>query len=70
MKRIKNMRKLTKNLRKPINKTRFLNFLKKAATDQKYEETNQKFEETDPQIEIFKVFEKKRKRIKNMRKRT
>jgi len=38
-------------LRKPINKLRFLKFLKKAETDQK-------FEETDQQIEIFKVFEK------------
>ena len=41
------MRKQTKNLRKPIKKTRFLMFLKKAETDQKYMETNQKFEETD-----------------------
>ena len=36
---------------KPINKLRFLNFLKKAETDQKYEETDQKFEETDPKYE-------------------
>ena len=43
--------------------------MKKAETDQKYEETDLKFEETDNQIEIFKVV-KKRKRIKNMRKRT
>ena len=34
-------------MRKPINKTRFLKFLKKAETNQKYEETDQKFEETD-----------------------
>ena len=33
-------------------------FLKKAETDQKYEETDLKFEETDQQNEIFKVFEK------------
>jgi len=59
-------------LKKPINKLRFLKFLKKAETDQKYEEMDQKyeetdqkyeetdlkFEETDQQIEIFKVFEK------------
>ena len=32
---------------KPINKTRFFKFLKKAETDKKYEETDQKFEETD-----------------------
>jgi len=38
-------------LRKPINKRRFLKFLKKAETDQKYEEMDQKFE-------IFIVFEK------------
>ena len=37
---------------------RFLKFLKKAETDQKYAETDQKFEETDQQNEIFKVFEK------------
>ena len=37
---------------------RFLKFLKKAETDQKYEETNLKFEETDQQNEILKVFEK------------
>ena len=34
----------------------FLNFLKKAETDQKYAETDQKFEEIDQQNEIFKVF--------------
>jgi len=34
-KRIKNMRKRTKNWGKPINKLRFLKFLKKAETDQK-----------------------------------
>ena len=38
---------------KPINKLRFLKFLKKAETDLKYEETDLKFEETDQQIEIF-----------------
>ena len=38
---------------------RFLKFLKKAKTDQKYEETDLKLEETDQQIEIFKVFEKR-----------
>ena len=37
---------------------RFLKFLKKAETDQKYEETDLKFEETDQQIAIFKDFEK------------
>ena len=37
---------------------KFLKFLKKAETDQKYEETDLKLEETDQQIEIFKVFEK------------
>ena len=37
---------------------RFLKFLKKAETDEKYEETDLKFEETDQQNEIFKVFEK------------
>ena len=41
------MRKLIKNLWKPINKTRFLKFLKKAETNQKRAETDQKFEETD-----------------------
>ena len=45
------MRKLIENLRKPINKLRFLKFLKKAETDQKYEETDQKFEETNPKYE-------------------
>ena len=45
------MRKQTKNLRKPINKLRFLKFLKKAEPDQKYEETDQKSEETDPKYE-------------------
>ena len=45
-------------------------FLIKTETDQKYEETDLKFEETDQQIDIFKVFNKKRKRIKNMRKQT
>jgi len=52
------MSKWTKNLRKPINKMRFLKFLKKAEMDQKYEETDLKFEETDQQNEIFKVFDK------------
>ena len=32
-------------------KLRFLKFLKKAETDQKYEETDQKFEETNPKYE-------------------
>ena len=32
--------------------------MKKAVTDQKYEETDLKFEETDQQTVIFKVFEK------------
>ena len=64
------MRKRTLTLRKPINKLRFFKFLKKAETDQKYEETDLIFEEIDQQIEIFKYFEKKRKRIKNMRQRT
>ena len=32
--------------------------MKKAETDQKYEEMDLKFEETDQQIEIFKVFGK------------
>ena len=45
------MRKWIKNLSNPINKMRFLNFLKKAELDQK-------FEETDQQNEILKVFEK------------
>ena len=43
------MRKRTKILRKPINKIRFLKFLKKAETDQKYEEKDLNFEETDQQ---------------------
>ena len=64
------MRKRTKNLRKPINKLRFLKFLKKAETDLKKAETDQKFEETDQQNKIFKDFLKKRKRIKNMTKQT
>ena len=67
------MRKQTKNLRKPINKLRFLKFLKKAEPDQKYEETDQKSEETDPKYEEtdqFYRFRKKRKHIKNMRKQT
>ena len=42
-----------------FNKLRFLKFLKKTETDQKYEETDRKFEETDQQTVIFKVFEKK-----------
>ena len=45
------MRKWTKILRKPINNLRFLKFLKKAETDQKYEETDLKFEETDQKYE-------------------
>ena len=56
------MRKWTKILRKPINNLRFLKFLKKAETDQKYEETDLKFEETDQKYEEtdqFKVFEKR-----------
>ena len=62
-----------KNLRKPINKLRFLKFLKKAETDQKYEEMDLKFEETDLKYEEtdpFNNFFKKQKRIKNMRERT
>ena len=57
---------------KPINKLRFLKFLKKAETDQKYEESDLKFEETDQQIENehFKVLKKKRQRINKMMKRT
>ena len=43
---------------------RFLKFLKKAETDQKYEETNLKFEETDQQNENFKVHEKSGNRSK------
>ena len=58
------MRKLTQNLRKPINKMRFLKFFKKAEKDQKYEETNLKFEKTDQQNVIFKVFEKSGNRSK------
>ena len=62
------MRKLIKNLRKPINKLRFLKFLKKAETDQKYEETD---------LKIWGNWSKKRgnhstlnigKRIQNIRK--
>ena len=34
-------------LRKPINKLRFLKFLKKAETNQKYKETDLIFQETD-----------------------
>ena len=45
------MRKRINNLRKPINKLRFLKILKKAETDQKYEETDQKFWETDQKYE-------------------
>ena len=41
-----------------FNKLRFLKFLKKLETDQKYQEMDLKFEETDQQIEILKVFEK------------
>jgi len=37
---------------------RFLKFLKKAATHQKYEERDLKFEETNQQYEIFTVFVK------------
>ena len=37
-----------------MNKLRFLKFLKKAETDQKYEEMDLKFEETDQQNEIIK----------------
>ena len=43
-------------MRKPINKLRFLKFLKKAEMEQKYEETDLKIEETAQQIKIFKVF--------------
>ena len=64
------MRKWTINLRNQINKLGFLKSLKKVETGTKYEETDLKFEETDQPIEILKVFEKKQKRIKNMRKRT
>jgi len=32
---------------------RFLKFVKKAETDQKYEETDLKLEETNQQIEVF-----------------
>ena len=39
-----------------MNKLRFLKFLKKAETDQKYEEMDLKFEETDQQNEIIKFF--------------
>ena len=52
------MQKRFKNLRKPINKMRFLNLLKNAETDQKYAETDQKFQETDQQNELLKVFGK------------
>ena len=38
--------------------------------DQKNEETDLKFEETNQQIKIFKVFEKSKNRIKNMREYT
>ena len=41
-----------------MNKLRFLKFLKKAETDQIYEETDLKFEEADQQNENLKVFEK------------
>ena len=58
------MRKRTKILRKPINNLRFLKFLKKAETDQKYEETDLKLEEPDQQIEIFNFFEKSRNGLK------
>ena len=45
--------------------------MKKAETDQKYEEMDLKFEETEQQIEILKVFTKNAETaIKNMRKRT
>ena len=37
---------------------RFLKFLKKTETNQKYEEMDLKFKETERKIEIFKVFEK------------
>ena len=42
------MKKRTKKFEESINKLKFLKFLKKAETDQK-------FEETDQQIEIFKI---------------
>ena len=42
-------------MRKPINNLRFLKFLKKAETNQKYKETDLKFEETYEQNEIFIV---------------
>ena len=38
---------------------KFLKFLKKAETDEKYEETDQIFEEIDQQKEIIKFFEKR-----------
>jgi hypothetical protein len=37
---------------------RFLKFLKKAETDQKYAETVKNFRETNQQNVIFKLFEK------------
>ena len=49
-----------KNVRKPINKLRFIKGFEKIRKDQKYEERDLKFEEADQQIEIFKVFEKSR----------
>ena len=41
----------TRIQRKLINTLRFLNFLKKGETDQKYEETDLKFSETDQKYE-------------------
>ena len=46
-------------MRIPINILRFLKFLKKVGTEQKYEETDIKFGETDQQIEILQVFVKR-----------
>ena len=45
-------------MRKLINALRFLKFLKKAETYQKYQETDLKFEEIDQQTEILKYFVK------------
>ena len=48
--------------------TEILKVFEKVETYKKYEETDLEINYINQQIKIFKVFEKKRKQIKNMRK--
>ena len=62
------MRKRTKNLRKLIKKLRFLKFLKKGETDQKYEETDLKIWGNLSKIKRQPYMLNIGKRIQNIRK--